>query len=313
MRLESSEAYPNLPSPVAHMVLQCQLGQAICKIPDVAGGTLSPLYANMIQQETERWFSSFPPAFNVVAPDEQFDKGHPYVSLQRYQLYASGYMTMLTPIKSYLTKNLNSASPEERNIQKKAVSYSLKLMDASRGLFECIFPVTPNFHFAIFMIFDTATFLCSAIIHDKSRSLFQRDEVIEAIASVVTMMDWLGKFTKLASTCNVILRRLIIRLPLSPQERMTFNSSSAMNLKPQLKSLQSPSDLGTSSSGDQSAPDIIIPTGDISGTLLDQPEFPYFDINQMPTPDIADIDDFANIDFGELSRFWDWESLDLSL
>ncbi|KAJ9243303.1 transcriptional regulator family: Fungal Specific TF [Paecilomyces variotii] len=300
MRLETSGVDSDLPSPIAHIVLECELGQALCKIPGLAGGTLSPSHADVIQYETEKWFSSLPPAFDIAAPDKRFDKEHPYVALQRHHLHISGYMIMLTPIKWSLTKNLKSASPDERNVQERAVSYSLKLMDALEGLFKCIFPDTPNFHFVVFMIFDAAAFLCSAIIHDKSRALFQRDKVIESIGSAINMMEWLARFTKLASTCNVVLRRLVTKLPLSSHEEKTFRSSSTTDSKSQIKSLQSPPNLSMTSSSGEDAGD---PVG----------EFPYFDIDQMPTPDMADFGDLVNFDFGDLGRIWDWESLDLGL
>ncbi|KAL1869776.1 hypothetical protein Plec18167_007700 [Paecilomyces lecythidis] len=300
MRLEASSIDPDLPSPIAHIVLEFQLGQSISKLPGIASGSISPSHADIVQDEIKKWFSSFPPAFDITAPDMRFDDEHPYVALQRYQLHLSGYMVMLTPIKSSLTKNLASASPNEKNRQGKAVSYSLKLMESSKGLFRCIFADTPNFHFVVFMIFDAAAFLCSAIIHDQSRTLVQRDKVIESIGSAIGMMEWLAGFTKLASTCNVILRRLVIRLPLSSLEEKAFRSSSSPDSTLQSKSLQSPPNLSMTSS---------------AGEYTEEPieEFPYFGVDQMPTPDITDFSDLVNIDFGDLGRIWDWESLHLGL
>ncbi|GAD94787.1 hypothetical protein AOR_1_408074 [Paecilomyces variotii No. 5] len=300
MRLETSAIDPDLPSPIAHMVLEFELGQSISRIPGFAGGTIVPSHADIVRDKTEKWFSSFPPPFDITAPDTRFDNEHPYVALQRCQLHLCGYMAMLTPIKSTLTKDLASASPSEKNLQGRAVSYTLKLMESSKGLFQSIFPDTPNFHFVVFMIFDTAAFLCSAIIHDQSRTLVQRDKVIESIGSAIGMMQWLASFTKLASTCNIILHRLVMRLPLSSPEEKALQFSSSPDSNPHPESLQSRPNMSMTSSAGEYTED---PIG----------ESPYFGIDQMPTPDLTDFSDLVNIDFGDLGRIWDWESLDLGL
>jgi hypothetical protein len=92
-------------------------------------------------------------------------------------------------------------------------------MDASRRLFNCIFPANAKFHFANFPIFDTASFLCSAIIRDSSRSLPQREKVIEAIGLAFSLMEQLSGLTKSGAICYTILGRLMAKLSLSPEER----------------------------------------------------------------------------------------------
>ncbi|KAK9384403.1 hypothetical protein V1515DRAFT_624349 [Lipomyces mesembrius] len=82
MRLENLDTPHALPPPIAHMVLECQLGQTICKIPGVASGVLLPAHAGSIQQEVEQWFATLPPAYKAVDPDTHWDKVYHYVALQ---------------------------------------------------------------------------------------------------------------------------------------------------------------------------------------------------------------------------------------
>lgn len=312
MRLENPDIHTELPSPITHMALQCQLGRAISKIPGVAAGVLSPAHAGTIQQETEKWFASFPPAYRITDPDMQWEKQYRYVALQRCQLHVIGYMTMLCPLKSYLTWSMDSNMPDtERSLRARAVDLSLKLMDASRRLFECIFPTTAKFHFAIFLIFDTAAFLCSAIIHDNSRSLHQRDKVIEAIGMGVSMMEQLSQLTKSGATCYAILRKLVANLSLSSQERIAFHPSFLGNSGIRPGFSEAEDDLSTSSPGNVSTPNAV--SSEMFSTRVDTPTIPNLPVAEMEPPQTIGLSDLANIDVGELGQIWDWGNLDLDL
>jgi hypothetical protein len=221
IRLENPDGFQKFPSPISHMILQCQLGRAICKIPGVAGGLLSPDQAETIQREVEKWFDSFPPAYRVADPDMQWDEDYQYVVLQRCQLHVVGYMTMLAPLKGYLTRALDPQCPgTEIGFRSRAVSISLDLMDASRRLFDCVFPANAKFHFATFLVFDTASFLCSAVIRDSTRTLPQREKVIAAIRVALNLMEQLSRLTKSDAICSAILGRLVAKLALSPEESL---------------------------------------------------------------------------------------------
>lgn len=64
------------------------------------GGVVDPTLANSIKSDIYQWFMSLPPAYRENGPDTQWDEKQIYVSLQRYQLRAVGYMTMLVPFKT---------------------------------------------------------------------------------------------------------------------------------------------------------------------------------------------------------------------
>ncbi|PIG83511.1 hypothetical protein AARAC_002490 [Aspergillus arachidicola] len=135
LRLESPDSQIELPSPITHMALQCQLGQMILKIPGMMNESLSPMQSVSVQEEVEKWFASLPSAFRLIDPDTRWDNTHKYVVMQRHQLHAVGYMVKLKPLKQCLVQNLDQGAPGvRRGPLSSAIDYALKLMDASHRL-----------------------------------------------------------------------------------------------------------------------------------------------------------------------------------
>lgn len=313
MLLENPDAHTEMPSPVAHMVFQCQLRRAVSKIPGLAADTLTPAHASAIQAETEKWLASFPPYYRVIDPDIQWEKECRYVALQRCQLHIVGYMTMLCPLKSCLTSSTGSNIPDaERSLRTRAVDLSLKLVDASRRLFELIFPTTAKFHFAIFLIFDTAALLCSAVIHDNNHSLPHRDKVIEAIGSALSMMQQLSQLTKGGAICYSILSKLAAGLSFSPQERTVFCSLFPANSGIGPKFSETQIHEGTPSPAHVSTPNAVSNLG-MHSTGVDTSAFLDIPVPEIGLPQTMSLGDIANFDVGELGQIWDWENLGLNL
>ncbi|KAH8594863.1 hypothetical protein B0O99DRAFT_623802 [Bisporella sp. PMI_857] len=312
IQLENTDSFHEVPSPIAHMVLQCQLGRAICKIPGVVGGLISPAQAETIQQEVEKWLASFPPTYRVADPNIQWDKDYQYVALQRCQLHVVGYMMILSPLKGYLTRDLGSGSPgSESSFRTRAVSISLKLMEASHRLFNCIFPASAKFHFATFLIFDTASFLCSALIHDSARDLPQRKKVIEAVRLALSLMEKLCRLTKSGAISYAILRRLMAKLSLSPEETLILHALSLEDLGIGQEPPNIQVDL-SSGSPRQTSTQSVVPTFEIFSDIPETSNSLDWAIPGMAATQNPNLNDLTDIDFGELDQIWDWENLDLS-
>jgi hypothetical protein len=220
IRLEDSPLYPGLPSPFTHMALQTQLSHTMSmKIREV-DSPFSPEQVLAYEREVEDWLSSFPPAYSITEPDTSWDKEHPYIVLQRRQLHATAYMIKLDLLKPYIIKRVNGITPEiDQAFQSIGVDCCLKLMEASQRIFDLIFPITAKFHLVIFCVFDTAAILCSALIHDKARSLPQRHQVVQAIETALTMLEQFSLITKIGAMSYKIISTLVAALPLSSQER----------------------------------------------------------------------------------------------
>jgi len=133
-------------------------------------------------------------------------------------------MIKLDPLKPYITKRVNGITPEiDQAFQSIGVDCCLKLVEASQRIFDLIFPISAKFHLVIFCVFDTAAILCSALIHDKARSLPQRHQVVQAIETALTMLEQSGLITKIGAMSYKIISTLVAALPLSSQERQVLS------------------------------------------------------------------------------------------
>lgn len=216
-QLEGLDPEIGPPSPVAHLAVQYLLGQLILKVPGVMDGTLDETDTESIRNDINDWFTSLPPAYRLTDPMTHWDEEYKYVPLHRRQLHAIGYMTMLLPFKSYLTRAFDSTTSEtERNHREIAVDTALRLMEVSHRLFDHVFPINAKFHLVTFLVFDTSAYLCSAVIHDKNRTLPRRTEVIRSIELACSMMSKLAQITKTGAICFPMLAHLTKSLGISP-------------------------------------------------------------------------------------------------
>lgn len=307
MQLECHDSSTGPPSPCSHIASQCELGKIILRVPDL-GEVFDPIQANSIKVEIDQWFASLPPAYREIDPDTQWDTKHLYVPLQRHHMHAIGYMTMLLPFKSFLTKTFDSRSSEtERAMRSTAIDIAVHLMDISHGLFDHVYPLNAKFHLVTFLIFDTAAFLCSAMIHDKDCSLPQRENIIQKISLACSLMQKLAQVTKTGAICHPVLVRLAKSLSKSskraasdleitgagpsPEAEMdVFHSSEAIS-----------AEFPSSSSESWSPNEIFLPAS------LDLP------LPGMDTPPVIGLGDFSNLDVGQFDQIWDWQNLDLTL
>ncbi|KAL4886468.1 fungal-specific transcription factor domain-containing protein [Aspergillus karnatakaensis] len=302
LRLEVG-AEPDAPSPITHMVLQCQLGLALSKIPEVMGGVTSPTQALTIQQETEKWFESFPPVYSISKPDTRWDDTHSFVKLQRFQLTTIGYMMMLMPLKQCLTKHFDPGSSSiEKGLQVTAVENALRLLRASDDLLKHILPVNAKFHFAPFLMFDTAALLCSAIVHDTNKTIPQREQILEAISQTLTGLSRLSGRAKTGLICYRALKKLVVCLPLQSRE------AASANLAIPQSSVGAPPSLRPSEH--LAYPEYVSLPSEMLGN-----EFSFPTSLDLLAPDpmngYTSLSDLPQFDMGELSQIWDWESLDM--
>jgi hypothetical protein len=273
----------------------------------------SPDQAETIQQEVEKSFGSFPPAYRIADPDMQWDEDYQYVVLQRCQLHVVGSMTILAPLKGYLTKALDPHYPStETSFRARAVSISLKLMNASRRLFDCVFPANAKFHFATFLIFDTASFLCSAVIRDSTHTLPQREKVISAVRVASNLMEQLSRLTKCGAICSAILGRFVAKLGLSPEESLILQSLSPEGPGIGLELSETQPSVSSGSPGETPTCSVASTTLETFSGVPDTYNSLDWVIPGMEATQHLNLSDFTDIGFGELNQIWDWENLDLS-
>jgi hypothetical protein len=316
MQLECQDSKTGPPSPFSHIASQCELGKIISRMPDTVDGFVDADQAISIKSDIDQWFTSLPPAYRETDPDTQWDEKHIYVALQRRQMHAIGYMTMLVPLKVFLTKTFDSRSSDtDRALRHTAVDIAVHLMNVSHRLFDHVYPLNAKFHLVTFLIFDTAAFLCSAMIHDEDHSLPQRENIIQKIGLACSLMQKLAQATKTGAICYPVLVRLAKSLSTSSKKTAFANiNGSVSNLgvngagpSPVLE-IDAFSSLGSISTESSSSS-----LGSLGPNEIFLPASLDLSVPGMETPPVISVGDLSNLDVGQFDQIWDWQNLDLTL
>jgi hypothetical protein len=160
----------------------------------------------------------------------------------------------------------------------------------------------------VFCIFDTATVLCSAIIHDRDHVLPRREEVKDGIESSLDMLHQLSLTTKLGATSYNFLFKLAQATPelsgnspASKRQRQT--SSSVPTTTPPT---HAPAPAAVVSSTDVPLNPII--------TQMAMPDDLSFDIDQFLAQNpFGSVGNPSGLDMGGMEQIWDWENLHLEV
>jgi hypothetical protein len=312
LRLDS-ESDSSLVSPFTHINLQGILARRIAQhIGDTLDlGELSAEQILSVEAECERFIAELPPIFDMTAPDLSYDQDHPYYAFQRYQLHAVIYMTRVHLYKPYLTNTRNEKSVYDKQFRSTGIDLCLDLLKLARKLFDHEFPNNAKFHLVVFCIFDTATLLCSAIIHDSDKVLPRRHEVLDAVNYAVSMLYQLSFTTKIGASSYHFLSGLVQAIP---EFSRHLPNGKRQKTEPHVGSS---SEKGTLEDLRAFAPTALpvetIPISDFAA--LDPPplvqsanDFP-FDFTHFSEFNPSDTS--LQLDMGGLEHIWDWENLNL--
>jgi hypothetical protein len=317
LRLDQSTTEPKLLSPFAHMALQAQLGLRVAAVLGDAesGSILSAGQVLAVKAECERFIEELPPIFRVESPDTSLDEQHPYFVFQRHQMHCVIFVTMLDIFKPYLTRDradrLTNLDDEFREM---GIDIALRLLRVSRNLFDHEFPINAKFHMVVFSIFDTATILCSAIIHDRESVLPHRQEVVDVIENSLEMLHQLSETTKLGAASYTFLHKLVQASPelsrrskkRQKQQKLAAPGCSVSSVTvppPAAVPLESPPE-----------PTPCEPVATIENvppqfTTMDDLSF---DLDHfLANHPFGELGDPTALDMGGMEQIWDWEDLHL--
>lgn len=206
------EGFPH--SPLMHMKLQSGLIQKLSSRFGTSKSVKSPADVQEYKSIIEAWIEALPSPFRVHNPDRILDKSYPWIILHRHYLRTMSFSMLMDPIRAYLAKpQATNLSEAELRIREDGIKYCLELMASLHGFFNHVYPRDAKFHFVLFCIFDTATVLSSAMLHDVYQTLPRRDEVYKAIDEAYYMLVRLSAVTKSAKASAGILSRIMQRLP----------------------------------------------------------------------------------------------------
>ncbi|KAL5462329.1 hypothetical protein PMIN06_001694 [Paraphaeosphaeria minitans] len=320
LRLDSVESEPNLLSPFAHIALQAHIARRIAPLMgDVQViSDLSPEQVSMALQEIRKFIDELPPIFRIEDPDLTLDEAHPYYVFQRYQLHVVIHIAMLDLLKPYLTGDpRNPRTSHDAKLRKEGVEIALKMLGIARLLFNHEFPVNAKFHIVVFAIFDTATTLCSAIIHDVDEVLPHRERVMDVVESALDMLQQLSHTTKLGASSYWFLFKLAQAAPVLSQYAPITKRQ---------RTLQRPESSKAGSEVRTSLPEQPLPT--TFAPVIEPEATPVAPaLDPVPVPEVATTDDLSfdveqflaqnpwgsssNLDIGGMEVVWDWDELNL--
>jgi hypothetical protein len=309
LRLDQSTTEPNLLSPFAHMALQAQLGRRVAIVLGEAQSShvMSAKDILTVESECEKFIEELPPIFRVKDPDMSLDEQHPYFVFQRHQLHCVIFVTMLDFLKPYLTRDRRDHLTErDDDFRIMGIDIALRLLQVARALFDHEFPINAKFHMVVFSIFDTATLLCSAIIHDCEHVLPHRQDVMDVIESSLDMLRQLSVITKLGAASYHFLCKLVEASPeisqRSPLKKRRKNNTS---LAP-TASTSSPGVVTTESSCTAATSN-----ANAMPSMTTSDDFS-FDLDHfLANNPFGDIDGSVTLDLGGMEQIWDWENLNL--
>ncbi|KAH8131617.1 hypothetical protein LI328DRAFT_160892 [Trichoderma asperelloides] len=129
-----------------------------------------------------------------------------WVALKKFILSVMRLSSTLDSLRSHLIKPLSQASPiTELQSRQRGLRVALKYMNWLFKFLRFIFPDDANYHTLIFLIFDVATLLCSAIMHDSDSSMPMRVTSWEAVQSTLCMLKKLSNKAPIAKQAYEVL------------------------------------------------------------------------------------------------------------
>lgn len=297
LRLETNagDSGGNPPSPIAQLILDCNLIQKLSMRFKVPLGQLSQEDTLVWCEDIQSWMASFPPFFGVKDPDTQFDTTHPFISLQRAQLHATSYAIMLHPLKVYLTRSPNTPTKiVELGLRSAGVDCCLNLIDSLKQYFDLLFPRQTKLHFIVWGVFDVAAVVCSAMKHDsEAHSLPRREALIESMTSCLDILRDINNASRSGILPYSILGRLVETIPLTNLENDTLENSPRKRIKI------------AAVAGDQELinPGIDMGPSEYQSTANRHEEF---------DPNLVS-ESVSGGNFAEIANLLDWDALDLEL
>lgn len=241
---------PNVPHPLSSVALQAELGLHASHLFQKLGLNYSVELALELEDELEKWMGTFPAALRDHRPDARWDQKYPNIPFMRCQINIIAYAYLLAPLKPFLLSKQDSEmlnSPLGTNLRGKAVDTCLDLMRASEQFYDLLYPTGFKYFFVIFFMFDAATVLCSAIVHDTAFDLPKRSQCIRALRTSQELLDAINHLSESARLSAMLLRKLIPTLPLNEAEKVILGvgssaPSSAKKIKTSPPSSTSPPD-----------------------------------------------------------------------
>lgn len=261
-----------------------------------------------ILEDVNRWEASLPLPLRLRDPDTQWDRIHTNIPAQRLYMYSFIWMTRIRLLKSHLTNPAAHVSDQHHTeYVAMAVEACLQAIHNANQIVDTARMTNLKFHSASFTLFDTATVICAAIVHNSAHELPRQSELLAALRLVYQRLSEVASVSSMGRNCVKILARLVTLIPQWEGVSSPATTTAARDDdKPQL----SDASIVWSSSRTAAA-------GSVGHSVIPENEAYAWDApayqGQMDEAAVSTIGsvDLGTYDLNGIEQIWDWESLGL--
>ncbi|KAI7228690.1 hypothetical protein KC330_g7803 [Hortaea werneckii] len=269
-----------------------------------------------------KWVRQLPKELHLSDGSYNKDEDSYWLVCQRLSLHCFAYMARLTPLKRILTANSNDATHRQvkrMDLLRLAIQLCIECMDMGIALQCAMHPLRANFHFVVFVLFDIATVICSALMHDPDHELLERPRLLQKVQEALSALDTLMQHARSAKRGAEVLRWLMKEIGSINRDesvhgyvdsRMQYGvcpptQATCVTTEPSIGTAHPPAEppLG---------PRVPSDTAAIDQVWRNNTAFPVEDTpNVSPAQDLG-IEGILDLDLGSLESIWDWEGLGLT-
>ncbi|KAI7548790.1 hypothetical protein KC331_g4196 [Hortaea werneckii] len=310
------------PSPVLNLGEQFKLVRLLSTRFGQLTGITDDDRALEVVDAIDKWVRQLPKELHLSSGSYNRDESPYWLICQRLSLHCFAYMARLTPLKRILTAKSNAATHRQvkrMDLQRLAVQLCIECMDMGIALHRAMHPLRANFHFVIFVLFDTATVICSALMHDPDHELPERPRLLQKMQEALGALETLMQHARSAKRGAEVLRWLMKEIgsndhdesvPGYVDSRMQYGAC----FPTQAMCVTTEPSMGTAPPSTEPPSDLRVPsdTAAIDPVWKNNTAFPVEDtLNVFPAQDLG-IEGILDSDLGGLESIWDWEGLGLT-
>lgn len=317
------ECGSGLPSPAMNLGEQFRLVKLLSSRFGQLAGIEDDHRAREVVSAVNEWLDQLPKELRLDSHTQNQEESCHWLLCQRLSLHCFAFMARLTPLKRVLTASSNATTHQQSrsmDLKRLSVRLCIECMDMGLALHRAVHPLRGNFHFVIFVLFDTATVMCSAILHDSGNDLPERPALLKKAHEALHALDLLTQHARSARRGAEVLRWLMDRLGQRHYDReSTHDALDSLTQQPFHVPTQATGSTTARSMG--AAPSTIEPFPDLGSPFQAATTEPIWKANtslnserppQLPLFDRLNFEDLLDSDMGGLESIWDWEGLGFS-
>lgn len=210
--LEMDKLPNGTPSPFTNVFVQYKLLYTLRARFGRFTPDADPETVQRILDTIAEWTSELPSELAWKTPDTRWDVECPRVLIQRLQLHTFVEMVRFTPLKQYLIQ-ADTQELSHLDMRLSATRCAIDCIHAAVEYLTVIEPFKTRFHFVTFALFDTATTIISAVLHDSEGSLPNTAELIDVTFLALRALQNIARSTTFAQNATRILNAMVAKLP----------------------------------------------------------------------------------------------------